>query len=294
VPAVRTAEDDSGDDRCDGDDREGRGASALSSPTPTHRLEDRQAHGGRAYAPDQVDKPHRLDDPEFVRDQYATEANLAARKSVYAAIEGPDPLELVFQAVAEVRPRRVLEVGGGEGELAERIVRELGAELVGIDQSQRMVDIQRGKGIDARAGDVQELPIGDGTFDLAIAAWMLYHVRDVERALSELARVLEPGGRLVAVTNSTAHLRELTDLGGITGLMVEAEFRSESGAGLLRRHFDRVERRDAYGWVTFDETAIRAYAGSAERLAPLLELPPLAGPLRVRREPTIFVAEKAS
>jgi len=239
-----------------------------------------------------VDKAHRLDDEQYVREQYATEANLAARKAAYATMDGPDPRDVLFAAIAEAAPRRVLEVGGGEGELAERLSRDLGVELVGIDQSPRMVDIQRSKGIDARVGDVRELPFPDGAFDLVVAAWMLYHVADVDRALAELARVLRPGGRLAAVTNSSQHLRELTDLAGIEPLMAEGDFRSENGAELLRRHFADVERRDAYGTVTFDDGALRSYASSSDRLAPLLDLPPLAEPLRARREPTIFVARK--
>lgn len=234
----------------------------------------------------------RLDDPRHVREQYATERNLAARKSVYATAEGPDAREVLFAAIVEARPRRVLEVGGGEGELAERIITAVGAELVGIDQSERMVELQRARGVDARVGDVQDLPFGDAEFDLAVAAWMLYHVPDLERALGELARVLRPGGRLIAVTNSTQHLRELTDIGAVTALMHGSVFRSENGAEILQRHFARVERRDAYGWVTFDDDAMRAYAGSTERLAPLLELPPLERPVRARRQPTIFVAVK--
>ena len=57
------------------------------------------------------------------------------RKSTYANVEGDDPRELAFEAIAEARPRRVLEVGGGEGELAERVLNELGAELVDLDRS---------------------------------------------------------------------------------------------------------------------------------------------------------------
>ena len=45
----------------------------------------------------------------------------------------------------------------------------LGAELVASDQSERMVEIQRSKGIDASIGDVQELPFADGEFDVAVA-----------------------------------------------------------------------------------------------------------------------------
>jgi ubiquinone/menaquinone biosynthesis C-methylase UbiE len=153
-----------------------------------------------------------IDDAAFVRAQYRTEENLRARKSAYAAAEGDDPREFAFEAVAEAAPRRVLEVGGGEGELALRIQNELGAALIAVDQSERMVEIQRVEGIDARLGDVQALPFGDAEFDVAVAAWMLYHVSDLDLGLSELARVLKPEGRLVAVTNGVDHLQELWDL----------------------------------------------------------------------------------
>ena len=185
----------------------------------------------------------------------------------------------------------MLEVGGGEGELAERIVRELGAELVGVDQSSRMVEIQRSQGIDARIGDVQELPFGDGEFDLAVAAWMLCHVADPERALRELARVLKPAGRLVAVTNGVDHFRELRELAAQEAVFRRGVFSRENGEAFLEPHFARVERYDADGWVTMDDDAIRRYAASWELCRPILDLPRFEAPLRVRRAPTIFVAE---
>ena len=233
----------------------------------------------------------RIDEAGFVREHYATEENLAARRSAYANAEGDDPRELAFQAVVEVRPRRLLEVGGGEGELAERIAAEIGAEVVGIDQSERMVEIQRSKGIDAKAGDVQELPFMDGEFDAAVAAWMLYHVPDLDRGLEELARVLRPGGRLVAVTNSVEHLQELWDLAGRDTSFRRFTFRSENGEGPLQRHFARVERRDSSGWVTMDDATMRRYAAAWEDLHPILDLPPLEAPLRIRCRSTVFVAE---
>ena len=88
----------------------------------------------------------------------------------------------------DVAPQSVLEVGCGEGELAERVQRELGAEVVALDQSERMVELTRRRGVDARVGDVQDLPFPDECFDVAVAAWMLYHVPDLDRGLGELAR----------------------------------------------------------------------------------------------------------
>jgi SAM-dependent methyltransferase len=236
----------------------------------------------------------RADDAAFVREQYATPDNLRARKSAYENAEGDDPRRFAFEAIAAVQPRRVLEVGGGEGELAERIQNELRVDVVGVDQSEEMVAIQRSKGIDARVGDVQDLPFDDGEFDAALAAWILYHVPDLDRALGEVARVLRPGGVLVAVTNSLEHLRELRDLAQRDAHPHASTFRSENGEGALRRHFEDVERRDAHGSVTMDDVAVRRFAASWRPLAVLLTMPPLREPLRVRSHATIFSARKAA
>lgn len=233
------------------------------------------------------------DEASFVREQYATPDNLRARKSAYVNAEGDDPRQFAFEAVAAAQPRRVLEVGGGEGELAVRIKNELGVEVVGIDQSEAMVAEQRAKGIDARVGDVQQLPFADGEFDVAVAAWMLYHVPDLDRGLAELARVLKPGGMLVAVTNAVDHLRELWDLAQRASRIGRFNFRSDNGEEVLLRHFERVERRDAHGSMLMDDATVRRFADSWEALAPLVRMPPLGQPLRVSRHSTVFVARKA-
>jgi SAM-dependent methyltransferase len=235
-----------------------------------------------------------IDDRAFVEAQYETEDNLRARKSAYENAEGDDPRQFVFEAVADAAPRRVLEVGGGEGELAERIRNELGTEVIAIDQSERMVELQRRRGIDARHGDVQALPFADGDFDVAVAAWMLYHVPNLDLGLSELARVLRPGGRLVAVTNGVDHLQELWELAGRDTSTRHFTFRSEQGGEALQRHFPKVARREARGWLTMDTDTIRRYAASWEALSDLAGIAPLDQPLRVRRHSTVFVAEKAS
>jgi SAM-dependent methyltransferase len=174
-----------------------------------------------------------------------------------------------------------------------RIKNELGVEVVGIDQSEAMVAEQRAKGIDARVGDVQQLPFADGEFDVAVAAWMLYHVPDLDRGLAELARVLKPGGMLVAVTNAVDHLRELWDLAQRASRIGQFNFRSDNGEEVLLRHFEHVERRDALGSLVMDDATVRRFADSWEALAPLVRMPPLGQPLRVSRHSTVFVARKA-
>jgi ubiquinone/menaquinone biosynthesis C-methylase UbiE len=187
----------------------------------------------------------------------------------------------------------VLEVGGGQGELAERMQTELGARVTFVDQSERMVELARARGIaDARVGDVQELPFADASFDTAVAAWMLYHVHDLDRGLAELARVLEQGGRLVAVTNSVRHIEELRALFGTIMPGFERQFHSENGEELLRRHFSHVERTDAeVVAIVDDRETLVAYGDSLSyETRPVPDDVPL--PFRVDGRTTIFVATR--
>jgi SAM-dependent methyltransferase len=236
----------------------------------------------------------RLDDPAGVREQYATEERLEARRAFYRAAEGDDPREIAFAAVAEVDPWVVLEVGCGPGEAAERVARALGARVTAVDISPRMVELTHARGVDARVADVQELPFDDGSFDCVLAQWMLFHVPDLGRGLAEIVRVLGPGGRLVATTNAVDHLAELWELVGADPLRLA--FSSENGEDLLARWFGRVERREARGRVvvaTAEE--IRAYVASSLRgPADTARIPELREPLVVTTHSTVFVAEQGS
>jgi SAM-dependent methyltransferase len=236
-----------------------------------------------------------LNDPRVVAAEYASELGLEGRRAAYRFSTGPDGPQMVFEAVAEVAPRRVLEVGCGPGELAARIKDELGADVVTVDISPRMVELARGRGVDARVGDVQELPFAAGTFDCAVAAWMLYHVPEPDLALAELARVLGRGGRLVAVTNASDHLRELRALLGLPSVRPAQTFSAQNAEELLRRHFDRAEVRDAAGTVRFpSRDEVVAYVeASRTLLATGAAIPPLDGEFVVTAHPVVLVAHVA-
>jgi ubiquinone/menaquinone biosynthesis C-methylase UbiE len=131
----------------------------------------------------------RLNDPQLVRRQYETEAGLAVRRGAVARFrEGPDAVDAALLAAVEApAPRRVLEVGCGMGQFAERMLAELELDLVAVDQSPRMVELARERGVDARVGDAQELDFDDGRFECVVANWMLYHVDDLDLALAEFS-----------------------------------------------------------------------------------------------------------
>jgi SAM-dependent methyltransferase len=234
----------------------------------------------------------KLNDPELVRREYEDESRFKVRQSVWSSATGPDAHDVLIEVLRQVTPARVLEVGPGQGELSERMARDLGAAVVAVDQSQRMVELTRSRGIEAIVGDVQELPFEDGSFDAAVAAWMLYHVPDVDRAIAELARVLRPGGRLVAVTNSAWNLAELWSLVGETP-KADYAFGRENGKEVLGRQFARVKAHDIDGEVTFDYETARAYVtASPVRAHKAGILPHFDGPLVARRRVTVFVADK--
>jgi SAM-dependent methyltransferase len=233
----------------------------------------------------------RLNDPASVAAQYAREDNLRARQALYEETSGAHPHEVLWDVLTDLRPRKVVEVGGGPGELAARMQDELGASVAFVDISPRMVELARARGaVDARVGDVQELPFADGSFDTAVAAWMLYHVPDVDRGVRELARVLEPGGRLVAVTNSVDHLRELRDLLRYPRGQEEG-FSRENGETFLEPYFARVERYDADGTVVVrDREKLVAYRDSMA--VDVGTVPEVPLPFVIRRATCVFVATK--
>jgi SAM-dependent methyltransferase len=187
----------------------------------------------------------------------------------------------------------VLEVGCGWGELAARLGSELGVRVVAVDSSPRMVELARERGVDARVADVQALPFDDGSFDCVVANWMLYHVPDLDLGLGEIARVLRPGGRLVAATNGLRHLAELWSLVGRDRANERPRFFAETAEPFLARHFRLVERLDVESPVTFvDAAAVRGYIASSvahKHLATLV--PELDGPLVATRRNAVFVAE---
>lgn len=187
-----------------------------------------------------------LNDPSVVRAEYESEERFERRSLYYWAIyEGPDPREHALLALHEAAPGRILDVGCGTGEFAQRAAHILGLEVAGVDQSQRMVELTRARGIEAVVGDAHELPFAEDEFDAVTALWMLYHLPDLDRGLSEIARVLRPGGRLVSLHNSEFHLHELW------GRDEDASFTAETGDDPLRRHFAHVEARELAGAATF-------------------------------------------
>jgi len=121
--------------------------------------------------------------------------------------DGADPeyeeqiLPLAAQHLAGAR--RVLDVGCGEGQVA-RLAIECGADLVvGVDPTWAQVEVaaQRGGAAHYGRAAAAQLPFGPGEFDAVVACLVFEHIREVDAAIAEVARVLRPGGRFLFFLN---------------------------------------------------------------------------------------------
>lgn len=96
---------------------------------------------------------------------------------------------------------RVLEVGCGEGQVARHIARH-GPEVIGLDPVAAHVgEARRRGGAHYIRGRGQAIALGDATVDTAVLCLVLEHLDPFEPVLAEIARVLQPGGRLLVVMN---------------------------------------------------------------------------------------------
>ena len=99
--------------------------------------------------------------------------------------------------------QRVLDVGCGDGQVS-RLAVGLGAPfVVGIDPTwnQVRVAVERGGGASFLRAGAGTLPFADASFDAVVACLVFEHIKDVDDAIAEVARVLQPGGRFCFFLN---------------------------------------------------------------------------------------------
>jgi SAM-dependent methyltransferase len=223
--------------------------------------------------------------------EYATLDRLARRQLDATGWVRPagEPIETALAAIAEVRPRRVLDAGSGTARLARLIA---APEVVCADASPAAVEAAQAAGLEAHLARLEELPFPDGSFDVVTCNWVLYHLPDPDAGLAELARVLRPGGRFVGVYNRPGNLEPLWSTVGVP--WSPDDFDCENGVAVLERHFAHVERRDTTGEVLWeDRDALQSYLDAFVELAGELHAPAGPYPFRAARANCVLVAEKA-
>ena len=102
---------------------------------------------------------------------------------------------------------RLLDVGGGTGDIAFAFLERGGASATVCDINAEMLDVGRKRAIDRgllenlewTCGNAQDLPLGDSSVDAYTTAFCIRNVTDVPAALREAKRVLKPGGRFMCL-----------------------------------------------------------------------------------------------
>ena len=100
------------------------------------------------------------------------------------------------------------DVGAGTGFMAAGLL-EKGLKVIAIDQSPSMLETMQQKfstytNIEYRVGTAEQLPIEGKSLDYAFANMYLHHVESPPQAISEMARILKPGGKLI-ITDMDEH-----------------------------------------------------------------------------------------
>ena len=151
-------------------------------------------------------------------------------------------VKLIRQHLGALAGKRVLDVGCGKGRFA-RVFHdwEPGAELWGLDISEAMLRYVP-EGIRTRAGSMTELPFEDALFDGAYATESLEHAVDIERAVSEICRVVKPGGRIAIIDKNAEQW------GKLKTPEWERWFTRRQLERLLRRHCRQVSSRLISYW----------------------------------------------
>ena len=151
-------------------------------------------------------------------------------------------VKLIREHLGGLAGKRVLDVGCGKGRFARVFQeREPEAELWGLDLSEVMLR-HVPAGIHTRAGSMTEMPFEDGFFDAAYATESLEHAVEIEKAVSEICRVVKPGGRIAIIDKNAGQW------GKLATPEWERWFTREELERLLARHCRQVTSRFISYW----------------------------------------------
>jgi SAM-dependent methyltransferase len=204
-----------------------------------------------------------LNDQTYVRNQYRTQDNLQVRIQTHERYSQPkvDLPRWIVEQIPWDGTERVVDVGCGTGAYTEA-AQQRSRYYVAADLSMGMLRALPFPNLPRVNLDAQSLPLADNSADVILANFMLYHVPDIERAVADFARVLRPGGRLLAATNSDHTMSEIPALGAVAahrlGLpdlpmlpQTRLTFNLENGLSPLARYFRQVTRHDLPGTLVF-------------------------------------------
>jgi len=167
-------------------------------------------------------------------------------------------------------PATVLELGAGTGKLTAMLT-ALGHDVLATDPEPALLERLRANVPEARVQEApaEEIPLGDGSVDVVVAA-QSFHWFDLDRALSEIARVLRPGGHLGLVWNERdERIPWVRRLGALIG--TQDQLREPAAPLADSGLFGEVEEASFDHWQTIDRNSIQDLVLSRSNIAVLDE-----------------------
>lgn len=207
---------------------------------------------------------------ENVSQQYSDDKNLSIRIKLHAkhSTNKQGFVPWLFEKYSFSKNFSIFELGCGNGGQWEGRIEKLpiGCKLFLSDFSEGMIDIVKEKYSSLNSNiffqkiDIQDIPYEDESFDVVVANHMLYHVPDLDKALSEVRRVLKTGGRFYSATNGSGGMSLFLHNAikrfdpKTEAFLTRFSFNLQNGNEILYRHFSSVERFDYQDSLAVTET----------------------------------------
>jgi ubiquinone/menaquinone biosynthesis C-methylase UbiE len=190
------------------------------------------------------------------RAQYKDSKNLESRINIHNrySVNKLGWAKWVFGQYQFPLNSRILELGCGNANIwfenRDRIPDSISITLSDfsegmVESARKMVENTK-KQFNFMVIDAQEISYEDSTFDVVIANGMLYHVPDIAKAVSEISRVLKPGGKFYCTTAGSSHLKEIDEyLLKIDKRILFTDqtlkrFMLDNGINYLKKHFSDI------------------------------------------------------
>ncbi|NFG40645.1 methyltransferase domain-containing protein [Clostridium botulinum] len=204
-----------------------------------------------------------------IKEQYNSDENLNLRTNLHSYnINKIDWDKWCFQKMNLIKCSKILELGCGVGKLwiKNQNFIDKNSEIIVSDFSTNMLKCAKNnlKNLEYKFNykkiNAEDIPYDDESFDVVIAEHMLYFVTDIEKALSEIKRVLKPNGIFYVTTNSCNSMIELNKLAekfdpnlDINNNGLSSRFDLENGEKMLKKYFNNIELDILEGKIIVDK-----------------------------------------